>query len=247
MPSKKQLIAAGLLSASLVGGGAVGAILGTPSVTSAQEAEDEGTTDETPAAPDGPRGGRHGHLLVGLTAAAEALGLRAEELRTELADGSSIADVAAERDVDVQTVIDAVVAQATAEIDEKVAAGELDAARAEQIEANLDERVTAMVNGEGRGFGGPGRGFGGRHGRGPGLEAAADALGLTVTELRSELSDGSSIADVAGERDVEVQTVIDAMVAEATARLDELKEDLPERITALVNGERPSMDDGAGD
>lgn len=237
-------IAAALLSASLVGGGAVGALLGTPSLTSAQESTTEDTT-EAPPQSFGPR--FHHRLGAGLEAAADALGLSVEELRTALADGGSIADVAAEQNVDVQTVIDAMVAEATTAIDEKVAAGDLDADRAEEMKANLVERVTAMVNGERPAFG---RGGPGHHGRrhhfgGLGLEAAAEALGITEDELRDELRDGSSIADVAAERNVDVQTVIDAMVEAANERLDEVRENLPERITAFVNGERPPMEEGA--
>ena len=74
------------------------------------------------------------------------------------------------------------------------------------------------------GGGGPGGG------RAPGarLEAAATALDMTVDELRDALDADTSLADVAAERNVPVQPVIDALVAQAT-----------ERITAMVNGERP--------
>jgi hypothetical protein len=89
------------------------------------------------------------------------------------------------------------------------------------------------------------------------LSAAAEVLDITEGELRRALRDGSSIADVAGDRGVEVEIVIDALVADATARIDEavargaldperaaeLKEALPERIDRFVNRERPR---GAG-
>ena len=115
--------------------------------------------------------------------------------------------------------------------------------------------MTEVVNREGlpdRGPGGPG-GPGGHRGFHPRLDAAADAIGITEDELRAALRDGSSIAEVAEANDVDVQTVIDALVADATAHIDEevaegdltedeaaeRKADLEERITALVNGERP--------
>jgi hypothetical protein len=47
-------------------------------------------------------------------------------------------------------VIDALVADATARLDEAVADGRLDADRAEEIKADLVERITAKVNGEHR-------------------------------------------------------------------------------------------------
>ena len=71
-----------------------------------------------------------------------------DELQQSLQGGSSIAEVAETQGVDVQTVIDALVAAAQAELDERVAAGDLDEERATEIEAELVERITAKVNGE---------------------------------------------------------------------------------------------------
>ncbi len=87
----------------------------------------------------------------------------------------------------------------------------------------LDKIITALdaarpPRGEGGGDHG-GRGGPGGH-RGPGLEVAATALGLTVDELRTELQSGSSIADVATAHGVALQTVIDAFVTDAKAHVD---------------------------
>ena len=99
--------------------------------------------------------------------------------------------------------------------------------------------------------------LGGGHGRGgrggPGLEAAATALGLTADELRTELQDGSTIAEVASEKGVDLTTVTDALLAATKERLaeavasgkitqedaDERLANAPERITDHVNGEIP--------
>jgi len=97
-----------------------------------------------------------------------------------------------------------------------------------------------------------GRGPGG-HGMmlGEGLETAADALGVTESELLSALEDGQSIADVAEQRGGDVQEVVDTLVAAATERLDQAVEDgrvdedraeeikaaLPDRIAAMVERE----------
>lgn len=103
---------------------------------------------------------------------------------------------------------------------------------------------------------GEGRGPGGRRGPGgPGAdgEVVAELLGIDAQQLREELRAGSSIADVAVANDVDVQTVIDALVEDAQAHLELAVEngrltedeaaarmaDLTERITAMVNGERP--------
>jgi len=102
------------------------------------------------ARPDGrnhhPR--EHGAGGPGLEAAADALGMTQDELRAAVGPDTSLADVATERSVDVQTVIDAIVAARRAEIAEKVADGSLPQAQADELLESLEERVTAFVNGE---------------------------------------------------------------------------------------------------
>lgn len=117
----------------------------------------------------------------------------------------------------------------------------------------------------GHGFGGPGPdgpGFGGgefREGRPPGLTEAAKVLGISDTELRTALKD-KSLADIAKEKNVDVQKVIDALVAAHNTRLDEAvtegrltqaeadqrKADVKDRVTKMVNivpGTPPSHDE----
>ena len=78
-----------------------------------------------PAGMGGGEGGRgHGGLGGGrsadLTAAATALGVTNDALKTELQAGKTIADVAKEKSVDVQKVITALVAAQTANITQRV-------------------------------------------------------------------------------------------------------------------------------
>jgi polyhydroxyalkanoate synthesis regulator phasin len=101
----------------------------------------------------------HGHMMFGLDTAATALGVSTDDLRGALEDGKSIADVAAEQGVDVQTVIDALVAEAKAHLDERVADGDLTQAEADERLADITERITDMVN-NGPSFERGGRGFG---------------------------------------------------------------------------------------
>lgn len=237
MPTNRTLLGAAAFSLALAGGGVAGALLGTPSTSGAQDPESttEAPTTEAPAHGRwfGPRGER-------LTTAAEALGITEAELRAALAEGQSIAQVAEAEGIDVQTVIDALVAAATEEL--------------EELQAELPEHMTDIVNREGWGeHDGPGRPGHGPRFLGARLDAAAEAIGITADELRTALEDGSTITEVAEANGVDVQTVIDALVAEATARIDaavddgsldaeradELKANLVERITAHVNGEGP--------
>ena len=107
------------------------------------------------------RGGGHGHggglghaggglgrfLGESSDAVTELLGIDAETLREELRDGATLAEVATAHGVDTQTLIDTLVATATAHIDEAVTDGRIDAAEAEERKATLVERVTDRVNG----------------------------------------------------------------------------------------------------
>jgi uncharacterized protein YidB (DUF937 family) len=260
----RRLLTAAAITGALAAGGVAGALLGAPNISIAQESDDPTTTV---AEDEGEGEGRDGACFPGrgfgfigpgLEAAAETLGIAEDELRDALGDGQTIAEVAAAQGVDVQTVIDALVAEATARIDEAVADGDLTEEEATERKADLVEHVTALVNGEGPGPGfrdGPGRGRFGLFGAG--LDAAAEALGVTEDELRDALGDGETIAEVAAAQGVDVQPVIDALVAEATARIDEAvadgdlteeeaterKADLVEQVTDLVNGELPGPGD----
>lgn len=94
------------------------------------------------ARPEG-RGHRPGHFGGG--AAAEALGMTAEELRTALRDGQSIADVAEAQGVDLDDVIAAIVAEASERLDTAVENGRLTEEEAAEREAELTEKVTEFV------------------------------------------------------------------------------------------------------
>ena len=242
MLKPRLLVSAGVVAAAVTAGAVGGALLFTPSSSGAQD----GTT--LAAAPDAgpPKGHGFGRFRGGsLEVAAEALGMDESALRDELRDGKTIADVAEERDVDVQTVVDALVADAKAKL--------------QQLEDDLPERMSDFVNNKAPV--GPGR-FGHGHRGGPfvgaGLDAAATALGMDESALRDELRDGKTIADVANEKDVDLQAVIDALVAAANEKIDQavadgrissdraddMKSRTKDMITAFVNGQRPPRPDG---
>ena len=176
----KKRLAAAALSASIVTGAGVGAMLFTPIGATAQTDTTEQTTD--PAADRGdpgawvddalaglvdngtitadqatavadaldaarPERGPGGHRGgPGLDAAAEALGLTTDALRQQLEAGSTIAEVAQTAGVDPQTVIDAMVADLAAHLDEEVASGEHTQEEADEKMADATERITDMVN-----------------------------------------------------------------------------------------------------
>ena len=106
------------------------------------------------------RGGKGG---PGMDVAAQALGMTADELHTALKGGQTLAQVAESKGVNVQVVVDALVASATNHINEKVASGDITQAEADEKLANVTERVTERVNNP-RPEGGPRGGQGAKRG-----------------------------------------------------------------------------------
>jgi hypothetical protein len=119
--------------------------------------------------PGGPQGehrgfgGPRGHLGAGLDVVATTLGITAEEVRTAVMGGQTIADLAVSKGKTAQDVIDAIVAEATTRINAAVTDGKLTQAEADARLTEITTRATEFVNNtaaDGRpGFGG--RGFGG--------------------------------------------------------------------------------------
>jgi polyhydroxyalkanoate synthesis regulator phasin len=116
----------------------------------------------------GPRGGfEHGpfgHHLGDLDVAAAYLGLGEAQLRTQLASGKSLADVARAQGKSVGGLVDVLVAAVKTQIDAAVAAGRLTQAQADRVLSDVRQRVTDRVNATpgrfGRHFRGEGFGFG---------------------------------------------------------------------------------------
>jgi hypothetical protein len=154
-------------------------------------------------------------------------------------------------------------------LQELVDAGTITAEQADAVAEHLVTQVRERVaDGEGRVGGGPfgehrGRAGGGMFGRGAGVvsEALTDLLGLDAQELREQLRDGSTLADIAEENGVEPQAVIDELVAEYQERLDNAVENgrleqteaderlarATERITELVDDGHPAHPDRTAD
>jgi polyhydroxyalkanoate synthesis regulator phasin len=112
-------------------------------------------------------------------------------------------------------------------LDEAVSDGVLTQDQADRIQQRAEQ---GFGPGMGGGFFGPGmdgfgRGFG--HGGfigGPEnslISVAANELGMTVSDLTAELQNGKSIADVASEKGVDTQTIVDAFVAQLKTTLDQ--------------------------
>ncbi len=138
-------------------------------------------------------------------------------------------------------------------LQELVDSGTITSLQADAVTAHLVENRPERGDfGVGEGHGGH-RGGPGMFGRGVASEALADLLDIDGEELRTQLRDGATLAEIAGDQGVAVQDVIDELVAEVTERVDnavengridqaEADEKLAEaeaKITDMVNNGRP--------
>lgn len=94
-------------------------------------------------------------LRAELQKAAEALGMTEQDLRTELQGGKTLAQVAQEKGVDTQKLVDAMLSQAKTDLAQQVANGRITQSEADQTLQELTTRVQTLIN-----SGQPGR-FGG--------------------------------------------------------------------------------------
>jgi hypothetical protein len=184
-------------------------------------------------------------VVLGVAGALAVAGGGAGIAATQGDSGDSqavIDDAAKQLGVTPSALSDALKTALKHRVDAAVAAGRLTKEQGDALKARIDAGDVPLVLG----------GFGLHHG-GPGhyleLDAAADFLGLTESQLRDELSGGKTLAQVARDHGKSVDGLIDAMVAEAKKHLDDavaagrvtraqadsILADLKQRVTDRVN------------
>lgn len=212
---------AGIAVVSAVAVGAVGgALIGVPGLSGAQPFPTSATNAAaTNAATPSARPMPTSPLLA---AAAKALNLTTQQLLTKLSDGkTTIADVAQQQHVGIQTVIAA-----------------MTAADGDRISNIVNKPWPKFGRGPGGGQGGgPGAGANGPAARGglgfgvglgglgrfgvAALDPVAKALGITPAELKTDLGKGQTIAQIATAKNVNVDTLITTLVGDASAKIDQ--------------------------
>jgi hypothetical protein len=119
-----------------------------------------------------PRGRGHGHWHEGMgehsliAVAAEALGMEQDELLTVLEEGKTIAEVAAEKGVELDVIVDAFIAQHTEHLAAQVEAGRFTQEEADAMLETMRDHVTAHLSETFEPGSGYGRGMMGMHGMG---------------------------------------------------------------------------------
>jgi ribosomal protein S20 len=234
----KKLIAGMTVAGLMVAGGATAAVAADSSPSGTQRTAASG------------RLAKAKHLAGGaLKVAAQALGMEPKDLLTELRGGKTVADVAKEKGVALDTVEKAMVDAATKRIDEAVANGKLDPERAATMKSKLSERVDKLVNHKVPKRSAARRHAVRRHDRRGAVKLAAKTIGIEPKDLATGIRSGKTVAEVAKAHDVDPQKVIDAIVKAGDAKIDqavksgkldgdraaELKDRLGQRVTKLVN------------
>jgi hypothetical protein len=154
-------------------------------------------------------------------------------LKTELKAGKTLAAIGEAKGITKQQIIDLLVKQETALLDKAVADGKLTQAEVDTRKTKLLENITKRVDQAGfagkggkgpEGQGGPGgKGHEGRGGGqgGPGgfNETLTTLLGVTAEEIGTQLKAGKSLSEIALEKGISKQTLIDALVKKETERI----------------------------
>jgi len=193
----------------------------TPSGTATPPAQGQ-TQGQPPAQGQGRPGRGQGMGMGGeFQVIADALGVDLATLRTDLQSGKTIADIAKEKNVELSTIVDAVVAKAQDNLKTAVTDGRLTQEQADAqivlLKANLNALFTRKMDQQ------PGQGnrpgFGQGQQTNPVLDVIAKTLGVDAATLQTDLQGGKTIADIAKEKSVELSTVVDAVVAERQTAL----------------------------
>ena len=194
--------------------------------------------------------GQHGRGPAGHpgpAAIASYLGLTPAQLRQQLRAGKTLAQIAVAQGKSVAGLEDAIYKDVQTHLDQAVAKGRLTSAQEQAMLAELKAHLDDIVN-----HSGPPAGA--RGARAPHFGAAvASYLGLTRTELRTQLRSGKSLAQIATAQGKTVAGLKAAILAAAKTRLDKavttgkltaaqeqtLLDKLAAHIDDLVNRTRP--------
>jgi polyhydroxyalkanoate synthesis regulator phasin len=189
-------------------------------------------------------------LAVAVGAAGAVAAQRALDAREE--SQAVIEDAAGQLGVEPSELTDALKEALTNRVDEAVESGRLTEEQGAELKKRIDSGETPLIApGFGRQGGGSGHFGFGHFGHAGKLDAAAKYLGLTEDELRERLRDGDTLAEIAKAEGKPVDGLVDALVADATQRIDEavengrltevqateLKDGLEARTQDIVDGE----------
>ena len=169
----------------------------------------------------------------------------ATQLSPKAESDAVVADAAKQLGVSSSELKSALTTALEDRIDAAVKDGRLTQAQADELKQRLESGDVPLVGG---------LGGGGIHMHGfPHLGAAATYLGVSESDLQTQLEGGKTLADVAKAEGKTVDGLVSALVADEKKELDQAVKDgqitqaqademlsgAKDRFTAMVNGERP--------
>jgi ribosomal protein S20 len=254
--SRRHVIGRRGAAVAVAGGLVVGGVAGGYVISQAATSSPSASASPSTAAPHSGHpgfGGGPAARTQDMQQVAGAIGITTTQLQTEMSAGKTIAAIAKEHNIDAATVVSTLVTDENSEIDDAVTAGTITSAQAAQMKTQTTQRVTDMVNGTkpAHGPGGPG---GPRGMRAEDQQVIATAIGITATQLQTELSAGRTVAAIATDHNVTAATVVNALVSSENSEIDKSvssgqitaaqgaqeKTQTQQRVTDEVNGTRPA-------
>jgi hypothetical protein len=173
--------------------------------------------------------------------AATALGISASDLRVALVSGKTLEDLAAEKGVSIDDVKKALEDARQADLEQAQKDGTVPTFETKPALPANEAKPDIVIPGAGIAIHAVGR-WGGAgvsaHNEVNALIAAADAIGVSCPDLVKAASSGKSIVQFATEKNVQVQTVIDAIVK---ARKDALAKDVAEGLITQAQADGSSV------
>ena len=158
-------------------------------------------------------GGAHGAIVAAIGG---DLGISASELRSDLASGQTLAQIAAANGQPVSGLEQAILTAAQSRLDEAVATGKLTSQAEQSLLGRLDSRLGQLLNAAH-----PGALVRRALRRAAFVRLSASYLGVTPPQLRSDLRAGSSLAQVATDNGKTVAGLEQAVGSAVSNRLDQ--------------------------
>jgi len=160
---------------------------------------------------------RKAKIIVGAAALLSAAGAGAAVAASQDSSPSSeskavIDDAAKQLGISSSKLSDVLKTALSDRVDAAVAAGRITKAEGDALKQRIASDDFPLLGGLHRGFG---------HGLFGRLEAAAGYIGITETQLRTELEGGKTLAQVAKDHSKSVDGLVNALFADAKAKLDD--------------------------
>ena len=190
------------------------------------------------------------------TALLTILKIDEETFRAERKTGKSLVVIAKEHGVSEQELQEFMLQQMTQRMEASIKAGKITAEQAEKMKADMEKRVTGMINGEGAMH----RSMHGPMDKGPMHEKRRfdnsqmlKLLNIDEETFRTEMRAGKSLAVIAKEHGVSEQALKETMLNQMDQRLEAdvkagrltaeeaatRKADMEKRIDTMINGKGP--------